>query len=228
MARGGQDVIGFTRIFVLFCTLVLAPALFMSGFGVIAILNEREAEKLRRYEEANELLRAAERAFADALHATDRAALARLEGVAPADAAAGIADLRQRGRPIGTWAIFFGDDVVGEEPFASGPPRRRLAELAHSAVRERVVHVPLEQGEIAGVVSMQRLSDDDVLVYALDEDRLLGIIRRAVPHDELTVRLRISSDASAPVINAVERLMNEVLQKQAMPNELVVEAPFDR
>ena len=35
------DVIGFARIFVLFCTLVLVPALFLSGFGVIAILNER-------------------------------------------------------------------------------------------------------------------------------------------------------------------------------------------
>ena len=59
MARG-DDVIGFTRIFVLFVTLVLVPALFMSGFGVIAIVNVQKAEQQRRRERAEEVLRKAE------------------------------------------------------------------------------------------------------------------------------------------------------------------------
>ena len=72
MARG-DDVIGFTRIFVLFVTLVLVPALFMSGFGVIAIVNVQKAEQQRRRERAEEVLRKAEERFVSALEASDRA-----------------------------------------------------------------------------------------------------------------------------------------------------------
>src|SRR5436190_21658979 len=77
------DVIGFTRIFVLFCTLVLAPALLLSGFGVIAILNERQAEKQRRHDEAVAVARRAEEVLGQVLDGTDRAAFRALDDPNP-------------------------------------------------------------------------------------------------------------------------------------------------
>jgi two-component system, OmpR family, phosphate regulon sensor histidine kinase PhoR len=232
MARGGQDVIGFTRIFVLFCTLVLVPALFMSGFGVIAILNEREAEKLRRYEDANQVIRAGERAFADALDSTDRAALARLYGASRAAAAGHVADLRTRGHPIGPWAILGSGEPVGESPFViEGPAQQRLKDLARNAVRERVVHVPIDLENFSGVVSMQRLDGDDVFVYALDQIRLTQIIQQQAATEDMMPRLRVMSEGGAPVVNAVERLMSEVLDKAPetdIVSERRLEPPFDR
>src|SRR3954471_11928762 len=100
--RAPQDVIGFTRIFVLFCALVLVPALFLSGFGVIAILNERQAEKQRRHEEAEALLRHTEQVFGEILDGADRAALRALDDPAP-DAA--LASLAKSAAPVGPWLL---------------------------------------------------------------------------------------------------------------------------
>ena len=59
MARPTQDVVGFRRIFILFCTLVLLPAMLLSGFGIVAIDNERSALKQRQREKALEVLQQA-------------------------------------------------------------------------------------------------------------------------------------------------------------------------
>src|SRR5688500_16042872 len=111
MGRSGQDVIGFTRIFVLFCTLVLVPALFLSGFGVIAILNERQAERQRRADAVLDVLEAAQRTFAELLEATDRAA--RKAAEAP-DMGAALDAAAAAGHAIGPWALFTPDGVLVE------------------------------------------------------------------------------------------------------------------
>jgi hypothetical protein len=124
MARRGQDVIGFTRIFVLFCTLVLVPALFLSGFGVIAILNERQAERQRRADIAQGVLgRAA--TFAEVLDAADHAARAAMD----ASDVAALLEEAAAVHPIGAWVALSREGVVLGHCAAA----RRQAVVAHVA-----------------------------------------------------------------------------------------------
>jgi two-component system, OmpR family, phosphate regulon sensor histidine kinase PhoR len=242
MARGGQDVIGFTRIFVLFCTLVLVPALFLSGFGVIAILNERQAERQRRADEANALVRQAVGAFGELLEGTDRAALEAVEAPDPARA---MASLAAAGRPIGAWIVLERDGAV-----VGGTPRftddeALLAHLARIAVRAepaRPAHAAVDEGGFSGVVSMQRSVFGRAVVYDIDDKRLDEALRARFPGD-LSARVRAADGGAEPVQNAVERLLEIVNTRAAEsarddgaaptdePDELAysqLAPPFDR
>jgi two-component system phosphate regulon sensor histidine kinase PhoR len=233
-----QDVIGFTRIFVLFCALVLAPALLMSGFGVIAILNERQAVKQRRFEEATAVLLDAERTLIAVLDDADRA----LRSGLPADAAGATAQverLRVAGHPIGPWlrvpaAGAPNGEVVGDDALVRpGPLRERLTDLAKSAVRDQVVHVALEQDGFAGVVSIQALSDG-VVLYAVDDAQLA----RRLPRDDgdrMRVALEVRPRGEQPVVGAMDRLLAEIVDAKDAPDASVerlterrLEPPFDR
>lgn len=238
-----QDVIGFTRIFVLFCTLVLAPALLMSGFGVIAILNERQAVKQRRFEEATAVLHDAERTLIAVLDDADRA----LRSGLPADAAgarAQVERLRAAGHPIGPWLRLpaadepgrkgVGGEVVGDDALVQpGPLRERLTDLAKSAVRDQVVHVALEQDGFAGVMSIQALADG-VVLYAVDDAQLA----RRLPRDDgdrMHVALSVRPRGEQPVVGAMDRLLAEIVDAKDAPDasterltERRLEPPFDR
>ena len=208
----GQDVIRFTRIFVLFCTLVLAPALLMSGFGLIAILNAREAAKQRRLEEAPAGLHGAERALAAALDEADRALLS--VGLAPAEQApALVARLRATGHPIGPWILLPTiAPAIGEPPLtAAGAPHDRLVALAGNAVRDQVVHVELEHGGVAGIVSIQTVASG-VLLYAVDDAQLALRVRSP---DDATLRtsLEVRSLGEQPVVGAMDRLLAELVEE---------------
>lgn len=229
-----QDVIGFTRIFVLFCTLVLAPALLMSGFGVIAILNEREAVKQRRFEEATAVLHGAERALIAALDDADRALRATLasNGAQPGEQ---VTRLRAAGHPIGPWLFL---PVVGEpagDPtlLQAGPLHDRVVALAKSAVRDQVVHVALEQDGFAAVVSMQALAGG-VILYAVDDAQLA---RRLLGRDdgEMKASLQVRPLGEQPVVGAMDRLLAEIVEAKGAPEasserltERRLEPPFDR
>ena len=56
ISRRNQDVIGFRRIFILFCALVVLPSILLSGFGIVAIRNEGQAEKERQRERSKIIL----------------------------------------------------------------------------------------------------------------------------------------------------------------------------
>lgn len=207
----GQDVIGFTRIFVLFCTLVLAPALLMSGFGVIAIVNERAAFKQRRFEEATAALHDAERRLAAALEGADGALLA-VGNDDPATAAPLVDRLRRNGHPIGPWLLLPAvGEPVGEAPFTDdGPLQDRLRALAGTAVRDQVMHVELEHDGFAGVVSIQTVANG-VVLYAVDDAQLAKRVRG--PADaSLRASLEVSAIGEKPVVGAMDRLLAEIVE----------------
>jgi two-component system, OmpR family, phosphate regulon sensor histidine kinase PhoR len=244
-ASARQDVIGFTRIFVLFCTLVLLPALLLSSFGVIAIMNEREAEKQRRREEALNVLQRAEQRFAEALDASDRALKVALENNGKsADEIVQIT--RALGHPVGPWilvpsdggalegaALFTTPDTLGE----------RVSSLARSVEPGRPAHAFVDEGSFSGVVSVQRLADGRALLYALDPVRidaaLTELAKKDARRDGMVTTMRVAEGGGEPVVNAVDRFLQEIesarekakaLEDNALEElaERTLEAPFDR
>jgi signal transduction histidine kinase len=237
MARSGQDVIGFTRIFVLFCTLVLVPALFLSGFGVIAILNERQAERQRRVDAANVVLRQAETAFGEILDATDRAVLRALDA---SDPRAALAQLTTEGKPIGAWVLLSADGVplTGQNPFVDDEPLlQHLTKIAARAEPQRPAHASVDEAGYSGVVSMQRVADGRAILYGIDDRLAAAAVGARFPGDP-SARVRMADGGTEPVQNAVERLMQIVNErsepettKSDAPDELAfsrLAPPFDR
>ncbi|MDP2345913.1 MAG: ATP-binding protein [Deltaproteobacteria bacterium] len=225
MARG-DDVIGFTRIFVLFATLVLLPALFMSGFGVIAIVNERQADKQRRREAGEQFLRAAELKLVNAIDTGDHALRAGLE--AGRDPTAVVDEARAQGAAIGPWALFPNGvgEVQGSGPFLQPALQAQLLRLSASARSNDAVHVSVDDPAFVGVVSLQRLAEGRAIVYAIDEDRLQKAL--PPPVDDLRVFLRVDSAVDDPIPDALARLLTS---DPVVVEELVVrrlEAPFTR
>ena len=226
MARS-SDVVGFTRIFVLFCTLVLLPAMLLSGFGVIAILNERAADKGRRLEEAEIKLRAAEEKFVAIVESTDRTMRTRLTPPWSDDGARRVVqELRGEGRPVGPFAVLSRDGapIAGEPPFTSEEAsarelRERFARVAASAPADEAAHVPTSSSTFAGVVSLQRLPDDRVLAYAVDAEAVDRALRAASGDRGMSASLRAPTErGDTPVVGALDRLLSEV-QRLPSPDD---------
>ena len=253
MARGTQDVIGFTRIFVLFCTLVLLPALLMSGFGVVAILNVRQAEKQRRREGAEEVLRRAERRFIAVVDRSDRALRAGLANGAPPEDV--VAQARANGAPVAAWLVIADDRFQphGTPPFVEGPPEslvsddkartndesllKLLTRLSEGATPLRPAHVTVEHPAFAGVVSLQRLSDGRTLIYAIDEPLLTARMHAKDEVSGMTSVLRVVPASDLPIANALDRLMKEMVDDKADASALAgheelvarrLDPPFER
>jgi signal transduction histidine kinase len=231
-----QDVIGFTRIFVLFCTLVLLPALVLSSFGVIAILNESEADKQRRRDSADAVLQNAESSFGDILDKSDRAWIAAMESARTPDDA--VARVRSDGHPVGPWLVVDagGQALAGASVFLAGDAlEAHLVRLANEVEQGQPVHAWVDDNRFTGVVSVQPLADKRVALYALDTVRLDGALAARVSKGDMKPLLRVSAASGAPVVNAVDRLMAEVERARAPTDgateELVarrLEPPFDR
>ncbi len=208
MARG-DDVIGFTRIFVLFVTLVLVPALFMSGFGVIAIVNVQKAEQQRRRERAEDVLRKAEQRFVSALEASDRALREGIDARrAPAEI---VASLRSGGAPIGAWMVMDAAGLVidGVAPLST-LAAAELRRLDQGPTRQAgtAVHVDVDVDGFSGVVSLQPLGGGGAIAYAIDDAALsaafIGI------DDDISVMLKVRKQREDPIPNALEQVMTEL------------------
>jgi len=230
MATRSDDVIGFTRIFVLFVTLVLLPALLMSGFGVIAIINVEKADQQRRRERAEILLRQAEQRFVAILDAGDRALRAGLD--THAVPASTVAAVRASGAPIGAWAIVSVDSVIteGVAPLTTSLAAQVVL-LAPSAGPLKPAHVGIDDPAFSGVMSILRLSDGRVVVYAIDAERLEAGV--GLDTDELRVDLRVEQPSVAPVTNALERVAADVVTTDPVDGveEIVahrLDSPFGR
>jgi two-component system, OmpR family, phosphate regulon sensor histidine kinase PhoR len=221
-----QDVVGFTRIFVLFCVLVLTPALFMSGFGVVAIKDVRQAERERRREQSDDVLRAAETRVAAVLDATDKRLSQQLRTM-PAGATLDpmVETLRQGADPIGAWLLFVTDgNVVAGEPLLQQP--RSLAALRAACGQtpvEQTAHLALS----VGVVALRQLSGSQCFAYLVDPDHLAKAIAGGVARG-WTADLRWAAPGvEAPIVNALERLSlsaddGEVLRERRL------DVPFDQ
>ena len=231
MASRNDDVIGFTRIFVMFVTLVLLPALLMSGFGVIAIINVDKADQQRQRERAEALLREAEQRFVRILDAGDRALRGGLEG--GATAAATVAAVRTKGAPIGSWAVVSSSGVIVEGvPPLTTSLADTVTATAPSAGPLKPAHVVVDDPDFSGALSIQRLSDGRTVVYAIDA----AILEQAIGTggDELRVVLRVEQPSAALVTNALERVVTEAVVESPSTEgaaELVarrLDAPFNR
>jgi signal transduction histidine kinase len=232
MARRGDDVIGFTRIFVLFISLVIVPALLMSGFGVIAILNVGRVDKQRRREAGEEALRLAEQRFVATLDQADRALRAALDAGRPPVTA--VSAVRRQGAPVGAWSIFAvdGHQDAAAPPFDDPAIADKLNLLSQSAVPLQPAHVGVNEPAFAGVVSMQRLADGRAVVYAIDAAALEHALRASAT--TTTLHLQVDASEAAPVANALERLLAEVGEQNPTSStdaeevERRLDPPFER
>ena len=218
MSRASRDVVGFKRIFVLFCTLVLSPAMLMSGFAVVAMRNESQAEKLRQRERADRLLFGAETALLQVLEQTDTTAREAFRGGLGDEAV--LASLRARGLPVGPALLLH---QGGGVRLADGPFEEERDDVQRLLRRVLAVGAPLVAGASAhidvaepepGVLSVQRLDDGATLAFVLAEERLSQRISEDVPADDsLSVRLEVARPLGAqPEVGAVERLMAELMR----------------
>jgi signal transduction histidine kinase len=233
MTNRGDDVIGFRRIFVLFVTLVLLPALLMSGFGVIAIVNVQKADLQRRRERVEHVLRQAEQRFVGSLERGDRVLREGLDaGMVPADV---VGAARAGGAPIGGWALLnaVGDVVDGIPPLTTSiaPELKRLAGLSRATGSATAAHVGVEEAGFSGVVSMQRLPAGRTIAYAIDDAALVQSFDGL--DDEMRVALRVEQLSEEPVANALQRVMGELVaqdlhgdMEQLVSRRLA--APFSR
>jgi signal transduction histidine kinase len=234
MGHRGDDVIGFTRIFVLFVTLVLVPALFMSGFGVIAIVNVQKAEQQRRRERAEGVLRKAEERFVSALVLGDRLLRDGVEANRPS--ADVVAEMRSLGAPVGAWMVMDGSGMVvdGIAPMSTlaADELRRLAQ-GPAKLGGAAVHVDVDTDTFSGVVSWQPLSNGGAVAYAID-DSALGEVFDDLD-DDITVVLQIRKQREEPVPNALEKVMTELGADDVSVDGIAetlfsrrLEAPFSR
>ncbi len=226
MARENRDVVGFRRIFVLFCTLVLLPAMLMSGFAIVAMRNEANAERLRQRERADRLLFRAETALLGILEMTDRAARTELSA-APFEQA--LRALRASGFPVGPAVLLepSGEVQEAELPFAvalAGPFEQHGGRELLARVTE--LGAPLSPGEsahlesplpFAGVVSVQHLGEGRVFAYFLHDEALGERLTRVVPDDgNLRATLAVVEPSThEPEVGAVDRLMAELVRSAA-------------
>lgn len=233
MANRGDDVIGFRRIFVMFVTLVLLPALFMSGFGVIAIVNVQKADLQRRRERAEVVLRQAEQRFVGSLERGDKVLREGIDGGLSPSAL--VAAARADGAPVGSWALLnsVGEVVDGIPPLTTSlaAPLRRLGDPARRAGGPSAAHVGVDEPDFSGVVSLQRLKGGLTIAYAIDDEALVKSIVGL--DDEMRVALRVEQPSDEPVANALERVMGElVAEDQPTAMEQLVSrrlaAPFAR
>ena len=240
--RGTQDVIGFRRIFILYCSLVLAPALLMSGFAVSAIVNERAADKQRRHDRAASVLRAAEARLGQVLADTDRTARGAFD-VDAARAGTLLTEARQQGAPIGAYLLFGPDQQVlaasgvfrapknavdGALEGAAGgtagaaveaqrapPLLARLQDLSTRAAPNSAAHALIDDPQFDGVISLQKHTNGRALIYALDEERLSVAIAAATEDPEMRVQLAVVPRNAALITNAVERLMDDLVRARS-------------
>lgn len=228
MAKTIRDVIGFRRIFILFCTLVLLPALLMSSFVVVAIKNEREAQLRRKQVQAEEQLRAARATFANFVDATDGRAKAELFAASDTDASRVVQQLRTQGLPIGGFARFdaAGNVHAAEPPFVDA--QRTLLFVGFSSLQDALnsgkrVHLPVATSAFLppynnvdhGVLSAQRLDDGGVGVYLLDEQTLKAELEKRIQlDDEHQFTLALTANDHS-VSNALERILKTVTEEQA-------------
>lgn len=229
MARRSDDVIGFTRIFVLFVTLVIVPSLFMSGFGVIAIANVSQAEKQRQREQAMALRKTAEASLVAALEAGDRAVYVD-DGADAIDVDAVFATARAAGGAVGAGIVFVDGAVAGaQDPFTQPTLAAQIRTLAGTVPDGKAAHVAVDVDDFGGVVSMQRNRDargrERMIAYVVDDE----VLRRRLPPptDGMRVSLRVDVRKDEPVQNALDRLITEpVVVQELVAHRLDV--PFDR
>ncbi|MCP4504623.1 MAG: HAMP domain-containing histidine kinase [Deltaproteobacteria bacterium] len=132
MANKTRDVVGFKRIFILFSTLVLVPALLMSSFVVVAINNEHQAELRRIQIRSEEQLRQARAAFARTIDESDGAIRTQLSesGVGGSDDV--MKRLQGQGYPIRAFAL------LGENGILQGGTWPFVNRAGQSAIEENV------------------------------------------------------------------------------------------
>ena len=175
------DVVGFRRIFILFCTLVLLPSVLLSGFGVIAILNERGADDARRQKAAEQLLRTAKGVLLRVLErenerVSENKALVDDDGKVLEGDIEAPEPIAAAGRPLALGQTVFVSRPSGLLILSREPAGTRAARIDDEALRSRLdalirtddeLHIALRVSKVeapeVGVVDrlMRKISDED-------------------------------------------------------------------
>lgn len=222
MARASQDVIGFRRIFVLYCTLVLLPAILMSGFAVVAIRNERQAEQTRVRERAQTQLQGAEKTFVSLVDRIDqRVRDAFTEKREAPQMIAAAAALRKANVPLGPWAHISDDGQVlaGEPPLLvdgdvniSGRVRTVIKDLnAKEAAHLNASEVgPSWTGHVLGLV---RLPGSGVVAFIIDRAKFDAQLEQQVIVEEPFefIHRVVSEEEDPSPIGALSTLVRQVI-----------------
>jgi len=211
MARATGDVVGFRRIFILFCTLVLLPAMLLSGFGIVAVQNEYTAAKQRQRERALAVLDEAERALASRLSALDSTFVGGADDVLLARVEA----RRAAGDAIAeAFVVDLDGMVVSATPneiasLVDAEMLARLARVAGNLTPQGTAHVAVHEGPLAGVLAVHRRASGRTFAYRVDEARLSLEIGNPLD-DEVSVVL--SRDRETDAFLVVEAWMREVVE----------------
>lgn len=192
MARTSYELRSFRRIFFLFLSLVVVPSAGLSGFGVLAIKNERAALNLR----VNSALEEIEKRLTEELART-------LDELNPPTGEAGVwmATKRAANPLYGTALLFdetserflldeFSVPNSGHAP-KTASTRQRLSQSLLPRARELVTrgagYFQFEEGPLAdAILAARRLGQDLVFVYQVDEPTLRARLQALSPQDLAT------------------------------------------
>lgn len=209
------EIIGFKRTFILFLLLVVVPSAGVSGFGVLAIKNERAAVEKNLEQLYGGSLRTLEEAVAKKL---DDALQAVPSSFGTGSDEALLRALRDREPLYGPAVVVQGDEVVFRESsdgaLAAAEPEllARLAGLGPLAAG----HVRIDSGPGRGLYAIKRMEGDTTVIYRVElgslEQSFPEMARRRFPNAVASFSLsRIEPPADLGAANSgLGRLLAEV------------------
>ena len=241
MAVTTRDVIGFRRIFVLFVTLVLLPAMLMSGFAVVAIANQHRSDQQRQRERGEEGLAKAEAAFAATIDAADQAMREAAVRSPQATLPLSVASVVAAGHPVGAWAVLNpqGELVGGVPPLTplqTGllSTDQKLKALADSLRPGQALQLDMDT-EPPRLISAQRTHEGVTVFYEIDPEALREAVQKRVKLDEGN-RLVIQVRSQKMSVGSLDQWLKPAAQPGGLEAESPVvviaqrrlAAPFDR
>ena len=226
-ARRGKDVVGFRRIFVLFCTLVILPSMAASSFGIIAIRNEAAAEKQRTREAAEAALLEAERVLRAELNQIGD----RLTDTAGSPAET-LRQLRAQGAPIGALLL----PPEAREPTGLGPLENEILSRADTllgdATAPAVAHFLAQDG--LTWVAVYKTRPEELAAFTLDITAWAQVLRNGTTwNEDIHIGLALRTGADDAMVGMVQELMAQLVSPTDEAGREVVaqarlNAPFDR
>jgi signal transduction histidine kinase len=223
--------------------------MLLSGFGVVAIRNEAQAEAARQRDEAVNALKEAESQLVAHLGQTDNQIAATTadwsrENPVLADV---LRPLQNDQWPIKRALVVHASgkilDAVGFTDSIPDELALRLLGLVPTLGNAgAVAHLHVREGVHAGVVSARLVAPDHLFAYWLDEEMLDENLRRQWQAPEgMRVQLRVTTDAAdrpAESVGVLQRLTEEIMRRQGGEGENqataeslareTLDSPFDR
>jgi two-component system, OmpR family, phosphate regulon sensor histidine kinase PhoR len=220
--RGGQDVVGFRRIFILFCALVVLPSVLLSGFGIVAIRNEGQAERERLRERSKIILNQMESRFVALL--SD--AIREVESIeSPSEVPPNILEEKlQRLNPIVGLIFYSAPSRKTELLWPKTQPNKiiaadieaELAALTLALPNGKIHHQITKSLPSLGLATFVVRNPGDVMIFFLREQSLQYALEDLLGDaDSLKLSLSGPTLSNQSKDGPVEKVMQELLPEQA-------------